>query len=116
MASRSSRARRRRAIAMSLTSGSVTLPSSLAKLAIALLVAAPLSAQQTTQVTVADYARAERFLRNNVIPLVSGTGAQPSWLGGERFWYRSNRQGGTDLVIVDPTRGLRSVCNSETER
>jgi dipeptidyl-peptidase 4 len=77
---------------------------------------APLPAQQTTQVTAADYARAERFLRNNVIPLVSGIGAQPSWLGGERFWYRSNRQGGTDLVIVDPTRGLRSVCNSETER
>src|SRR4051794_6634509 len=83
----------------------------------ALLAVVPqLSAQQPTQLTTADYARAERFLRNNVIPLVSGIGAQPSWLGGERFWYRSNRQGGADLVIIDPTRALRSVCNSETER
>jgi dipeptidyl aminopeptidase/acylaminoacyl peptidase len=75
-----------------------------------------LGAQQPTQVTAADYARAERFLRANVLPLVSGIGVQPSWLGGERFWYRSARQGGADLVVVDPTRALRSVCNSETER
>src|ERR1700693_3284104 len=73
-------------------------------------------AQQTLQVTAADYARAERFLRDNVMPLVSGNGVQPSWLAGERFWYRSGRIGGSDLIVIDPTRALRSVCTSDTER
>ena len=76
----------------------------------------PALAQQTPQLTVADYARAERFLRENVMPLVSGIGVQPSWLGGDRFWYRGMKVGGTDLVVVDPTRALRSVCSAGTAR
>jgi dipeptidyl-peptidase 4 len=85
---------------------------------LALLAAAgtPALAQQTPPLTVADYARAERFLRENVVPLVSGIGVQPSWLGGDRFWYRGMKVGGTDLVVVDPTRALRSVCSASTER
>ncbi|HEY8686449.1 MAG TPA: hypothetical protein VIO57_12650, partial [Chloroflexota bacterium] len=79
-------------------------------------VSAAAGAQQAPQVTAADYARAERFLRENVMPLVSGMGVQPSWLGGERFWYRSSRAGGVDLVVVDPTRALRSVCTPDTQR
>jgi dipeptidyl aminopeptidase/acylaminoacyl peptidase len=73
-------------------------------------------AQQPPQITAADYARAERFLRNNVLPLVSGIGVQPAWLGGERFWYRSSVAAGSELIVVDPTRGLRSLCSPETGR
>jgi dipeptidyl aminopeptidase/acylaminoacyl peptidase len=73
-------------------------------------------AQETRQLTATDYARAERFLRENVQPLVAGIGVQPSWLGGDRFWYRGMKIGGTDLVVVDPTRSLRSVCSASTER
>jgi dipeptidyl aminopeptidase/acylaminoacyl peptidase len=73
-------------------------------------------AQQAQQVTAADYARAERFLRANVLPLVSGIGAPPSWLEGERFWYRSSVAAGSELIVVDPTRGLRSVCSADTGR
>ena len=73
-------------------------------------------AQQSRQLTAADYARAERFLRENVQPLVSGMGVQPAWLGGDRFWYRGMRVGGTDLIVVDPARALRSVCSASTER
>ena len=79
-------------------------------------VAAAASAQQAPRVTAADYARAERFLRDNVLPLVSGIGVQPVWLGGERFWYRGSRAGGSDLIVVDPARALRSVCNPDTTR
>ncbi|MDP9203787.1 MAG: S9 family peptidase [Gemmatimonadota bacterium] len=79
-------------------------------------IAARTEAQQGPQVTAADYARAERFLRNNVLPLVSGIGAQPAWLGGERFWYRGNAAAGSQLIVVDPTRGLRSQCIAETGR
>ncbi len=74
------------------------------------------NAQQTPQVTAADYARAERFLRGNVLPLVTGLGVQPAWLGGERFWYRSNAAAGAELIVVDPTRTLRSACSPATGR
>ena len=73
-------------------------------------------AQQTPPVTAADYARAERFLRGNVLPLVSGLGVQPVWLAGERFWYRSNAATGAELIVVDPTRTLRSRCSMQTGR
>src|SRR6202158_5244808 len=85
-------------------------------LVFAAAISASAGAQQDRQVTAADYARAERFLRDNVTPLVSGFGVQPSWLGGERFWYRSGRIGGADHIVVDPTRALRSICTPDTER
>jgi dipeptidyl-peptidase-4 len=90
------------------------------RLSAALVVSAAVSgrsdAQQTRQLTAADYARAERFLRSNVLPLVSGIGVQPAWLGGERFWYRSNTAAGSQLIVVDPSRGLRSSCSPDTGR
>jgi len=73
-------------------------------------------AQQARQLTAADYARAERFLRANVLPLVSGIGVQPAWLGGDRFWYRSNTATGSQLIVVDPSRTLRSSCSPDTGR
>jgi dipeptidyl-peptidase-4 len=73
-------------------------------------------AQQARPLTAADYARAERFLRANVLPLVSGIGVQPAWLGGDRFWYRSNTTTGSQLIVVDPSRTLRSSCSADTGR
>jgi dipeptidyl-peptidase-4 len=73
-------------------------------------------AQQARQLTAADYTRAERFLRANVLPLVSGIGVQPAWLGGDRFWYRSNTAAGSQLIVVDPSRTLRSSCSPDTGR
>ena len=90
------------------------------RLGTALLVFAAVSgrgdAQQARQLTAADYARAERFLRANVLPLVSGIGVQPAWLGGDRFWYRSNTATGAQLIVVDPSRTLRSSCSPDTGR
>ena len=79
--------------------------------------AAPLSAQQAPVVTAADYARAEKFLRESVIPLVSGVVTQPTWLSGERIGYRSPvRGGGSQFILVDPAKGTRVVCSPETDR
>ena len=90
------------------------------RLSAALVVFAAVSgrgdAQQARQITAADYARAERFLRANVLPLVSGIGVQPAWLGGDRFWYRSNTATGSQLIVVDPSRTLRSSCSPDTGR
>jgi dipeptidyl-peptidase-4 len=75
------------------------------------------AAQQTPVVTVADYARAERFLRDNVLPLVSGMGVQPMWLANDRFVYRiQNATGQNQFALVDPARGTRVACSPETDR
>lgn len=77
--------------------------------------AVTLEAQQPA-VTAADYARAERFLRDNVAPLAFGVGLQPVWIAGDRFGYRNRTRTGTEFVLVDPSRGTRVVCSPETDR
>ncbi len=81
-----------------------------------LLVVAAAGAQQAPVVTTADYARAEQFLSNNVLPLVSGIGVQPTWLGGDRFGYRSTSRGNVQFVLVDPSKMTRVACSPETDR
>ncbi|MFL5636922.1 MAG: DPP IV N-terminal domain-containing protein [Gemmatimonadaceae bacterium] len=76
-----------------------------------------MDAQQPAALTAADYARAERFLRDNVLPLVSGIGVQPTWLSADRLGYRVPLPtGGTQFVLVDPARATRTVCSPETDR
>jgi len=66
---------------------------------------APLIAQQRT-VTAADYARAERYMNYNTTPLVTGAAAvRPVWLKDERFVFRRTTPSGSDMMIVDPSRG-----------
>ena len=76
------------------------------------------TAQQTPTVTTADYARAEKFLRESVVPLVSGMVSQPMWLSGDRLGYRSTARGGSgsQFILVDPAKGSRLVCSPETDR
>jgi len=73
-----------------------------------LLLAAPLLAQQSRpQLSAADYARAERFLPPNSVPLVSGTAGRPTWLTNGRFWYRATTASGSAFFLVDPARRTR---------
>jgi dipeptidyl aminopeptidase/acylaminoacyl peptidase len=80
------------------------------------LAATSAHAQQAPVVTAADYARAEGFLRENVLPLISGIGVQPTWLSGDRFGYRITTRGGSQFILVDPSKGTRVVCSPETDR
>ena len=64
--------------------------------------AAPLWAQQR-QLTVDDYARAERQLNASTSSLVTGMGVRPSWLPDGRFWYRATRASGQEFIAVDPS-------------
>jgi dipeptidyl aminopeptidase/acylaminoacyl peptidase len=70
-------------------------------------VAVAAAAQQPRQVTAADYARAERFLAPNVMPLVSGTAGRPGWQPDGRFWYRATTATGSAFFLVDPARRTR---------
>lgn len=74
------------------------------------------NAQQSPTISTADYARAESFLRDNVLPLVSGMGVQPIWLSNGRLGYRIPASGRSQFVLVDPARGSRVVCSPETDR
>jgi dipeptidyl aminopeptidase/acylaminoacyl peptidase len=60
------------------------------------------------QITAADYARAERFLRAGTAPLVFGTSVRATWLDNDRFWYRNDIPDGTEFVLVDPARRSRT--------
>ena len=82
---------------------------------LAIVFAGTAGAQQPA-LTAADYARAERFLRDNVTPLVFGVGVQPIWISGDRFGYRNRTRAGSEFVLVDPARGTRTICSPETDR
>ena len=77
--------------------------------------AAPAVAQHPTYqhgdmrpvVTADDYARAEKFLRQNTSPLVFGATVRPNWLESGRFWYQNTFSGGSEFIMVDPGRRSR---------
>jgi dipeptidyl-peptidase 4 len=64
-------------------------------------------AQQPTRLTADDYARAERFLGQHAMPLVSGMPGPVSWLADGRLWYRTTTAAGAEFVVVDPARRTR---------
>jgi dipeptidyl-peptidase-4 len=74
----------------------------------------PAAAQQPSRVyTAADYDRAARFLAPSVTPLVVGGAVAATWLSDGRFWYRNITSTGAELVLVDPARRTRVVCDAQ---
>ena len=70
----------------------------------------PVAARPT--LTTEDYARAEQFLSWKTSPLVFRAAVRPTWLDGERFWYRNSTPAGAEFVVVDPETRTRSVVDS----
>jgi dipeptidyl-peptidase-4 len=68
----------------------------------------PGAAQSRATVTAADYARAERFLGYNTMPLVSNGPVQANWLADDRFWYRTVTATGSEFILVDPARATKA--------
>jgi dipeptidyl aminopeptidase/acylaminoacyl peptidase len=68
----------------------------------------PALAQAPRALTADDYARAERFMGYNTTPLISGATVRPTWLSGDRFWYRNTIPGGAEFILVDPARRTRA--------
>ncbi len=71
------------------------------------LIHAQQAAPERRQVAATAYARAEQFLPWNAEKLTSGTSVEPRWLEGGRFWYRNQRFGGHEFVLVDPAARTR---------
>jgi len=79
---------------------------------------ASVGAQGTTpapyQFTIEDYARAERFLGQNINPLMSGTAGRATWMADGRFWYRATTPNGSAFMLVNPARRTRVVAFDHT--
>jgi dipeptidyl-peptidase-4 len=82
---------------------------------LAALAPLPAAAQQPRALTADDYARAERFMAYNTVPLVSGATVRPNWLPGDRFWYRNQVAQGFEFVLVDPARRIRRPAFDQTK-
>jgi dipeptidyl-peptidase 4 len=79
-------------------------------IAVLLLSAGPLAAQQPARLTADDYGRAERFLGANTAPLVSGNAGPPTWLPDGRFWYRTTTTNGAEIILVDAASRTRTTA------
>ena len=79
-----------------------------------MVLSAPLAAQSPRQLTAEDYARAEKFLGTNTLPLVTGFGVRPTWLEDGRFWYRTTIANGNGFFVVDPARRTREALFDQT--
>ena len=72
-------------------------------LVVSLLAALPALAQTRTW-TAADYERAETFMGYNTNPLVLHGGVRPTWISGDRFWYRTTTADGTQFILMDAAK------------
>ncbi len=68
----------------------------------------PVVAQERRVFTADDYARAEKAMGYNTNPLVFRSGVRPSWMSGERFWYRITTPEGSEFILIDPAKGARA--------
>jgi len=80
------------------------------------LFSATLAAQQSqpgqpVALTADDYARAERFMSYNTVPLVLHSGVRPTWTSNNQFWYRTRTERGDEAWLVDAATGAKTVCD-----
>jgi dipeptidyl aminopeptidase/acylaminoacyl peptidase len=83
---------------------------------LSLVAAVPAFAQQPftpKSVTADDYARAEKFLTPATTPLVVGGAVTANWLPDDRLWYRNATTNGSEIILVDPAKKTRTVCDAQ---
>ncbi|HMH22205.1 MAG TPA: DPP IV N-terminal domain-containing protein [Puia sp.] len=68
-------------------------------------------AQQGNALTAKDYEHAENMLGYNAEPLIDNqfTG-RPTWLSGDRCWYRILTVRGSEFILADPAKKSRSAA------
>src|SRR5580704_13665040 len=77
-------------------------------LLVGLGVGAGVRAQGSKVYTAADYARAESMLGYNTEPLIDGGNIRPTWISGDKFWYRVLTANGSEFIVVDPAHKSRT--------
>ena len=89
------------------------LPRRVLTLFFGVLLSATVAAQQNQPValTAADYARAERFMSYSTAPLVLHGVGRPTWISGNRFWYRTTGERGPEAWMVDVATATKTACD-----
>ena len=67
-------------------------------------------AQQKNSLTAKDYEHAESFMSYNTQKLIDHGNISPSWMQGDRFWYRTLNPQGSEFILVDPSKGTRAAA------
>ena len=71
-----------------------------------------LQAQQAA-VTSNDYQRAESFLSANTQKYIDNVAGKPTWLSGDRFWYRTLTAQGSEFIMVNASKGSKAPAFSQ---
>ena len=65
------------------------------------------NAQQSKALTATDYAHAERMTASYTEPFIDHSAVRPSWITGDKFWYRVLTAQGSEFILVDAAKGTR---------
>lgn len=84
-------------------------------LAAGLLVCATGAMAQGRTLTAQDYARAERFMSYNTMPLVDHDVQRVSWLDDTHFWYRDHDASGDHVMEMDTATGKAAPAFDQTK-
>jgi len=76
-------------------------------LSLLLCAAAAPGVAQPRVFTAADYAHAEKFMGYNTTPLVIDAAGRPTWISGERFWFRNSTVQGNEFVLMNAATGAK---------
>ena len=68
------------------------------------------SAQQNNALTTKDYENAEKLMGYNTQQFVDRGSVSPNWLPGDKFWYRVLTPKGSEFMLVDPSKGIRTTA------
>jgi dipeptidyl-peptidase-4 len=83
----------------------VLIVSIVALMALTVLAASAQTPWRPAALTTADYAKAERMTASALAPLVLRACVRPTWMTGDRFWYRVATSGDTaEYVLVNPAK------------
>ena len=74
-----------------------------------------LNAQNSSQVSIAEYQRAESMLGYYTDPLVDRDSVRPNWLEDNKFWYEVLIPDGKEYVLVDPVKGKVNRAASKAD-
>ena len=64
--------------------------------------------EEKNELTAADYARAEKFLRQHTGSLVFRADVRPNWIDETAFWYRNSISEGFEFILVDTDKKQRT--------
>ena len=76
---------------------------------ISIFIAVASFAQQTPVLTAKDYAHAESFMSYNTAPYIDHPAFRPTWISGDRFWFKDLYANGSEFILVDPANGKRTA-------